>query len=320
MNKKLSKILGSLPPVTYVFIVAVILFGVLAPNFFELSNLSSIATQTSMLLIVSVGVTFVVLTEGIDLSTGSVISFSTVMWIFLMSKGLNVGIAALVTLLAAMAIGLVNGLIVGVGRVPAFIVTLGMQSVVAGLALVLTNGNSIYFSHQIFRFITDGRILFIPVMIVVSLVLYAISWILLYHTKFGARIYGLGGNEDSIVLAGKKPVIYYVGAYVFASFMAGVVGLLIASRIESGNPVAGVGWEFDAIAAVLLGGTSRQQGNGGIGGTVIGVLLITLLRNGLNVIGISAMYQSAMIGSTVLLAIVIDAYAKNMKTKSMEER
>lgn len=317
MNKKVKDILISLPPVTYVVLVCVVLFTSLAPKFLTVRNLGSIATQTATLLIVAVGVTFVVLTQGIDLSTGSVISFTTVLWISFMSRGVPYWLGALISLFIAIIIGTINGLIVGKGKVPAFIATLGMQSVVAGLALVLTSGNSIYHSHRVFRIITEGKILFIPMMIIISLVLYGLSWLLLYHTKFGARIYGLGGNEEAIVLAGKNPVKYYIGAYAFSSLMAGIVGLLIASRIESGNPIAGVGWEFDAIAAVLLGGTSRQEGNGGIGGTVLGVLLITLLRNGLNVVGVSAMYQSAMIGSAVLFAIVIDAYAKNLKNKSL---
>lgn len=317
MNKKMYNTLTSLPAVTYVIIVCIIIFSILSPNFLTLGNLGSIATQVSTLLIVAVGVTFVVLTQGIDLSTGSVIGFTTVLWILLIGRGLPFWLAGMITLAVDGLIGAINGLVVGKGKVPAFIATLGMQSVVAGIALVLTDGSSVYFSNPIFRVITEGQILFIPVMVVISIVLYGLSWLLLYHTKFGARIYGLGGNEEAIILGGKNPIIYYIGAYAFSSFMAGVVGILIASRIESGNPIAGVGWEFDAIAAVLLGGTARQEGNGGIGGTILGVLLITLVRNGLNMVGLSSMYQSAMIGSVVLFAIVIDAYAKNLKSKRL---
>lgn len=316
--KKNSLKFYNIPPVMWMLGLGIVIIAFLAPRFLSISNFKNIVIQASPLLILSIGSTMVILSEEIDLSVGGIISLSTVLWITFLNLGIPVFIAIVLTLIASASIGAVSGIIVSKGRVPSFIVTLGVASITAGIALVITQGSSIYFSHKIFSIIVNGEILFLPVPFVLGIIVYTLSWFILYRTKFGAQIFGLGGNRDALLLGGIDESKSIIGVFSYSALMAGITGLIIASRIESGNPTTGAGWEFDAIAATLIGGTSFTEGQGGIKGTILGVLLLVVIRNGLNVIGVQPMYQSGLIGSMVLLAIIIDVYISNYKSERVK--
>lgn len=306
-NKKWKGFLGSVPPIVWMMIIMLVLFSAAADNYLSAQNLMNILRQSVPLLILAIGQTMIVLTGGTDLSLGAQVSFVTVMWILLAQAGMNIYLAAPVAVCFAVLIGVANGLLVSKGKVPAFIATFGMQNIVNSIALVLTLGSSIYFSHHVFRNVYESEFLMIPAPIWIAVAVFAGSWILLYRTQFGTNIFGLGGNAEALSLAGVNTTKYYVKTYAFAGLLAGIAGLITACRVESGQPTVGSGWEFEAVAATILGGTSLNEGRGGIGGTVLGVLFLNMLRNGLNISGVSAMYQNAIIGIIVLGAIVMDA-------------
>ncbi len=308
----------NIPPVLWMLGIGVIIITFFAPGFFAINNFKNILIQASPLLIISIGSTMVILSEEIDLSFGGIISLSTVLWITFLNLGIPIYFAMLLTLLAAAAIGAISGTLVSKGKIPSFIVTLGMASITSGIALVITQGSSVYFSHKLFYIIVNGEILFLPIPLILASIIFAISWVVLYRTRFGAQIFGLGGNRDALSLGGIDKSKSIIGVFSYSGLMAGITGLIIASRIESGNPTTGEGWEFDAIAATLIGGTSFTEGQGGIKGTILGVLLLVVIRNGLNVIGIQPMYQSGLIGSMVLLAIIIDVYVANYKSERVK--
>lgn len=186
----------------------------------------------------------------------------------------------------------------------------GMQNIVNSISLLLTAGSSIYFSSFTYRIVTETTILMIPLMVWVAVVVFIIVWIVLKKTKFGTNIHGLGGNKEALVLAGISPVKCLIKTYAFAGFIAGIAGIITLCRVESGQTIVATGWEFQAVAATLLGGSSLREGKGGVTGTIFGVLLIQIIKNGLNVIGVQSIMQNAIIGSIVLAAIIIDAVVR----------
>ena len=185
-----------------------------------------------------------------------------------------------------------------------------MQNIVNSISLLLTAGSSIFYSSFTYRVVTETTILFIPLMVWVAAAVFIVVWIVLRKTKFGTNIYGLGGNREALVLAGISPVKCLIKTYAFAGMIAGIAGVITLCRVESGQPIVATGWEFQAVAATLLGGTSLREGKGGVTGTIFGVLLIRIIKNGLNVIGVQSIFQNAIIGSIVLAAIIIDAVVR----------
>lgn len=274
-------------------------------------NLENIMVQSAPLMILSFAQTLIVLTQGTDLSLGAQVSLVTVVWVWLANHGVNIYAAAAVAVVVVVCVGSLNGLLVSKGRIPPFIATFGMQNVAMSTALLLTAGSSIYFYHPIFEAVMESRVGgVVRVPIIIAACAFVLTWVLLYRTKFGTNIFGLGGNQEALSLAGVSITRSYIKTYAYAGFLAGVCGLLFACRVESGQPIGAMGWEFEAVAATLLGGTSLREGRGGVTGTIIGVLFLLSLRNGLNYHGISAMYQNAIIGSIVMLAIVVDALVR----------
>ncbi|MDR2478221.1 MAG: ABC transporter permease [Treponema sp.] len=305
--------LKKIPPVIWMLAGIMLFFNFITPDYFSAQNITNILIQSMPLMILSFGQTLIVLTQGTDLSLGAQVSFTTVLWIYLMRAGVPIGIAAFVTLCCTATVGIVNGLIVSKGRIPPFIATLGMQNVLNSISLLLTFGASIYYYHDIFQIVTEKSLLFLPLPVWIAVLVFLATWILLYKTKFGANVFGLGGNPEALTLAGVNTVVATVKTYAYAGVIAGISGLVTACRVESGQPVVGVGWEFHAVAATLLGGTSLREGRGGIVGTIFGVFMIRILQNGLNVSGVSTLYQNAIIGFIVLMAIVIDALLRRAK-------
>ncbi|MDD4111657.1 MAG: ABC transporter permease [Herbinix sp.] len=296
-----------LPPVSWMLLLIIIIFSLSSPNYLSLSNFRNVLIQATPLMIVAFAQTCIVLTQGTDLSLGAQVSFVTVMIVYLAKRGVPLIISMVISVLLAVLIGTINGIIVAKGNILPFIATFGTQNIINSISLLLTSGASIYYPSYTYRFIAESTFLFIPVMVWICILVFALVWIVLKKTKFGTNIIGLGGNREAMTLAGISPVKSLIKTYAFAGFIVGIAGIITLSRVESGQPTVAVGWEFQAVAATLLGGTSLREGKGGVTGTIFGVLLITIVKNGLNIIGIRSIYQNAIIGSIVLAAIIIDA-------------
>ncbi len=298
--------LSGIPPVAWINCLIFIIFSISSHGFLSFSNLLNICVQGSPLLIVAIGETMVILTQGIDLSVGYVLGFSGVCTAIFINSGAPVSVAILVGLFVGGLSGFVNGVLITKSKLPPFIATLGVGSIAYGIGLLLTGGKSILANQPVFRFIFEGKFFTIPMPIVLAIFIFWISWILIKKTALGRNIISLGGNAEALRVAGINIGWALILTYTISGLLAGVSGVIIAARAASGYAAAGLGWEFDAIAATIIGGTSFEEGKGGIGFTVLGVLLISILRNGLNIAGVTSMYQYAVIGIVVLSAIVID--------------
>ena len=298
------------PPALYMMLALMILYGGLVDNYFTVQNMVNIASQAAPLLVIACGQTLIVLLQGTDLSLGSIVSVVSVLWIVLLNVGIPMWLSMLMVLVSSAVFGFINGVIVAKGMLPAFIVTLGTQNIFKSVALLLCNSQTVYFSHSIFRTIAKDKLLGLPYSVWIAVLCFIVTWIVLRKTTFGMKITGLGGNSEALTLAGASISRNTIKAFVYAGIMAGIGGLLLCCRIESGNPNSGNGLEFNAIAAVLLGGTSMREGRGGVGGTIFGVLFMQVLKSGLTQVVLSSIYQNAIIGIVVLAAIIFDAFLK----------
>lgn len=254
----------------------------------------------------------VILTEGIDLSVGYVMGFAGVVLSLLSRAGWPIGWAILAGLLAGFLCGILNGIVVARLGLPPFIATLGVGSMAYGAGLVLTQGQSIQTLHPVLMFLTTGRILGINMSIIVALAVFGVAWTMMYETVFGRNVVALGGNPEALRATGVNVNLVQVLVYGACGLLAAIAGVLVASRTGSGYAAAAMGWDFDAIGATIIGGTSFEEGKGGIGKTVLGVLLISILRNGLNVAGVHNMYQFALIGLVVIGTIILDVRFRGM--------
>lgn len=298
------------PPVAWVLLLLIAFFGLAAPGFFTAGNFLNITLQGSVLLILAVAATLVILTEGIDLSPGSVLTLAGVTSVLALQQGLPLPAAILTGVLTGVACGAVTGLLITLGKLPPFIATLGMMGMAAGMALVFTRQGAIYTDRPGFIFLGSGSVGPLPMPTVVSGLVFLLAWIVLYQTDFGRYIISIGGNEAGTRLSGVNTRWWEFLTYVVAGALAGLGGVIMAARLHAADPIVGNGWEFDAIAATILGGTSFEKGNGGLAGTVLGVLLIAVLRNGLNVVGVEGMWQPALIGLVIIAAIVFNVLLK----------
>jgi ribose transport system permease protein len=306
MKPLLRHKLIAVPPVVWIILALCILYSYFAPGFFSFGNLVNIGCQAAPLLVLAVGATMVILTEGIDLSCGIVLGFAGVGFSLLVQRGWPVWEAMVGGIIIATVCGLVNGVLVAGFNLPPFIATLGMASAITGVGLVFTGGVSIPVRDDLLDFIANGVLLGIRMPILIALAAFAIGWVVMRFTAFGRNVYALGGNPEALRLSGASTTSALIATYSVAGLLAGIAGILVAARTASGHISAGVGWDFDAIAATIIGGTSFEEGKGGVGYTILGVALIAVLRNGLNVAGVPNMYQFALIGAVVLGAIMFD--------------
>ena len=250
------------------------------------------------------------LLQGTDLSLGAMISFQCVLWIYLLNQGIPLLVSVLLIVLSGTVMGALNGFLVTRGKIMIFIVTLATQNIFKSAALLLSGNQTLYYRHDIFRIIAKEGPFHITWSVWIGLLCFFFTMLLLRRTKFGMRIKGLGGNPEALTFSGISIAKYTMLVFVYAGIMAAVAGMLLCCRIESGNSNAGNGMEFTSVAAVLLGGTSLREGRGGVEGTIFGVLLIQMLKSGLMQLGVSSIYQTAIIGIVVLLAIVMDTLVK----------
>jgi ribose transport system permease protein len=295
-----------------------IVLSLLSNVFLTGDNIMNIFLQASINGVVAVGMTFVIITGGIDLSVGSIAATCVV--VIGLTKNIfgeytaASGIASIVlALVAGCVLGAVNGLTITKGKLPPFISTLGMMSMARGLALILTGGRPIGDLPPIVRFIGSGKILFgIYMPIIVMLVIYVLAFWILKYTWQGRSTYAIGGNKEASRLSGIKVDRTIMITYIISGFCAAVAAVLNGGRLNSANPTAGVEYEMDAIAASVIGGASLAGGEGTIIGTFIGALLISVLRNGLNILGTSSYWQQLVIGAVIIAAVMVDT-VKNKK-------
>ena len=300
MKKQLVGIIGPLAGLLVICIGLTIMSDV----FLTVDNFRNIANQVAVNLILASGATLVIILAGIDLSVGSLLALAgAVAGKCVLQWGVPAGIAA--GLLVGMVGGLFNGSIISYGRVAPFIVTLGSMTILRSLTLVFTGGRPISNYPDSFHFIGEGSM---PLFIAAAVVIVCFG--LLMFTRFGRYIYAIGGNEDASRLSGINVRLNKMVVYVIAGLLAGVGSIVYISRLDSAQPQAGVGFELDAIAAVVIGGTSLSGGQGGILGTLLGALIIGVLHNGLNLMEVSAFWQQAFIGSVIIIAVLIDQLRK----------
>ncbi len=252
--------------------------------------------------------TFVILTGGIDLSVGSILALSSALVAGMMASGMDPFLAMAVGLLAGLVMGIVNGIIIAKGKVAPFIATLATMTIFRGLTLVYMDGRPItgLGDHLMFQMFGRGYFLGIPVPAVTMMIAFAVLYFILKKTTFGRRTFAIGGNEEAAALSGINVTRIKVMIYGLSGILAALAGIVLTSRLDSAQPTAGTSYELDAIAAVVLGGTSLSGGRGWIVGTFIGVLIIGVLNNGLNLLGVSSFFQQVVKGLVILLAVLID--------------
>jgi ribose transport system permease protein len=289
-------------------IVVCVALSAMSPNFLTLSNSFDVMRQVSINAVIAFGMTLSILLGGIDLSVGSILAVSSVLSAMTMKSGHDAALAAGIALLAGAAMGSLNGVVIAKGKVAPFIATLGTMTLLRGLALVLSNGSPISdFSSNFFAMLGDGYVArLIPVPVVVMLAMFAVFWFVLTRTVFGRHVYATGGNAEAATLSGVNTDRVQILVYTVSGAMAALAGVILTSRLDSAQPTAGAGYELDAITAVVLGGTSLAGGRGWIFGTLVGALLIGVLNNGLNLMGVSAFYQQVVKGAVILLAVLLD--------------
>jgi ribose transport system permease protein len=299
--------LQKLGPFVALLIISVAL-SIVSRDFLTVDNLLNVMRQASINALIAFGMTLVILLGGIDLSAGSVLALSSVIIATLLSSGTPAVVATLAGLVAGGLMGLANGIIISKGKVAPFIATLGSMTVLRGLALVVSNGSPISsFNSDFFSLLGGGYVArLVPIPVVLMLVMFGVFWVLLRKTVFGRHIYATGGNAESAKLSGVKVDRIQLWVYTIAGVMSALAGVVLTSRLNSAQPTAGTGYELDAIAAVVLGGTSLTGGRGWIFGTLVGALLIGVLNNGLNLLDVSSFYQQVIKGAVILLAVLID--------------
>lgn len=300
-NKKFS-INGALIGLIILFVI----FGVLSDSFLTSYNIINIARQCSYNLILAVGMTFVILTGGIDLSVGGVLALVGTLAAGLMSGGMSVGLAVTIGLAVGVVFGIFNGVCIAYGNIPAFITTMATLSIARALALIYSGGYPITGMPASFSFIGTGTIVFMPVPVILAIIVIIAGVFILKKSVLGRYIYAIGGNAKAAKFSGINVNLWTVITYTIHGLLTAIAGLVLTARMNSGQPSAASGIELDIIAAVVIGGTSMSGGKGGVFGTVVGALVITVLNNGLTLLNVNPYLQGLIVGIVILVAVFID--------------
>jgi ribose transport system permease protein len=296
-----------IPGAGYLLVVLLIVFSIFGEGFATLPNILNIGVQGSVLLLLALPMTLIIMSEGLDLSMGAVLSLAGVVLATLLMNGHSLALALAAAAGVGLTFGLANGVLVVALGLPPFVATLGTLGIAQGLALVLTGGQSVVGIGDALPALYESRIVGVPFSIAIALGAFLVFWLASRQTRLGAYISALGGNREALALAGVRVNLFHVGIYALGGLMSGFAALLLTGRMSAGHPTAAIGLEFDAVAAVIVGGTSFERGNGTLAGTLVGVLTIGVLRNGLNVLSVPSSLQVASIGVLVIAALVVDA-------------
>ncbi|MBD2298924.1 ribose ABC transporter permease [Nostoc sp. FACHB-87] len=296
------QVAGILP----ILVIICILFSLLSPNFFTAGNAVNILRQASINIVLATGMTFVILTGGIDLSVGSILAVSAVVAVLVSLIPVLGWLAVPAALLTGLCLGLLNGALITYLDVPPFIVTLGSLTALRGAAYLVANGTTVINRNINFAWIGNSYVGPLPCLVILALLTVAVSWFVLRQTVLGVQIYAVGGNERAARLTGIKVNRVLLFVYGVSGLLAGLAGVMSASRLYSATGMLGQGYELDAIAAVILGGTSFTGGIGTIGGTLLGALIIAVLNNGLTLLNMSYFWQLVVKGLVIIAAVMID--------------
>jgi inositol transport system permease protein len=305
--------------IVFIFLGMCVLLAVFSPNnsFLKPQNLINVVRQISVIGLLALGVMVCIIALGIDLSLGSVLGLSAVVtaslvqqigWKEALYPGFNapVVVALLAGLFIGIGLGAVNGSLIAVFRIPPFIATLGMMTIARGLAYIYSNGRPVSTLTPEFLFIGGGALLGVPFPIIVFGVVILLTHLMLNNTRFGRHVYAIGGNETAARVSGVKIGRTKILIYAFSGLMAGLGGVVLTARVQSATPSLGTGYELDAIAAAVIGGTSFAGGIGTVWGTVVGALIIGVMNNGLDLLNVSPFYQQVVKGVIIIVAIIID--------------
>ncbi|OQX84004.1 ribose ABC transporter permease [candidate division KSB1 bacterium 4484_87] len=296
-------------------LIVVIILSLLSPHFLTTENLISIALQMSVIAIMSIGQMWIIISGGIDLSVGSILALSGVTTTMLINSHVPFFPAVLVGVAVGSFAGFVNGFLIAVGKLPPFISTLGMMGIARGMALIITKGVPIFGLPSYFSVLGNGRLAgILPYPILITLVLAVLAHVILTRTPFGRYTYAIGSNFEAARLSGVRTTSLLIYIYTLGGLLAGLGGIILASRLSTGQPTAGTGYELDVIAACVIGGASLSGGVGTIWGAILGSLLIGVLRNGCNLLDISAFWQQVAIGGIIVIAVFVDQYQKKNKS------
>ncbi len=300
--------LSRVPGVAWILGFLVIGFAFATGDFLSGPNLLNIGLQSVILLMLALPMTLIIMTEGVDISMGALLTLASVVLAWVLAHDGSLMLALAASLAIGLVFGLANGMLVAWLKMPPFVVTLGTMGMAEGLALLFTDGQSIVVANDTLAAVYGGSLLGIPQTLLIGAIAYVFTHWLLYHTRFGTYIFALGGNPDALSLAGIRTNAYLIAVYAFGGLMTGLAALILTSRMSSGHPTAAIGMEFDAIAAVVVGGTSFEHGNGWLFGTLLGVLAVGALRNGLNLLTVPSSVQVSCIGLLVIVALLIDGF------------
>ncbi|MEI6002291.1 ABC transporter permease [Paraburkholderia bengalensis] len=293
-----------------VFLILGAVLSVSSSHFLSLGNIANLMDQSVVTGIVAIGQTFVILVAGIDLSVGALTGISAViLGLAMTSAGLPIPMAIFGSLICGALLGLINGLLVTFGRIAPFIVTLGMMSIGRSLAYIVSNGNSISSLPESFAVFGSADMSGIPANFIFVVALFVVAWSYLSYTKGGRTIYAIGSNIEAARASGLKVSYYMTFAYVLSGALSAVGGVMLSSRLMSIDPVAGTGLELDAIAAVVIGGASLFGGRGSMIGTFLGVLIMVMIRNALNLLNVGPYWQGSAIGAIIIIAVLAERFA-----------
>ena len=294
-------------------IALIIVFSFLSPSFREFNNILNIILQVSIIAISAFGMTFALIIAGIDLSIGSTIALSGTTAALLLNMKVPFALALVLCLLMGIILGFINGFLISKAEIPAFIVTVATMGIFRGIAYILTGGGPVQIANEKFLYLGNEKLFGIPFPIVILIVVFIIMNIIVGKIKFGRQAYIIGGNEEAAMYSGinvKKVKVYI---YMLIGFLAALSGIILASRLYSGQPNSATGYELDAIAAAVLGGTSLSGGYGTITGTFIGAIIIGVINNGMNLLNITYFYQLIVKGLVIILAVYFDVQSKKKK-------
>ena len=292
-------------------ILLCIVMSFASPYFLSLTNLMNVLRQSTLIGIVAAGMTMIIITGGIDLSVGSILSLSSCLTAgMIIWYGWNVWLSVALGIIIGAVFGLLNGLLITQIPLPPFIATLGIMGVARGLAFVYTGGAPIYTFPKSFRYLGQGMIGPVPFPVILMLIIYVLFYILLKRTKLGRYTYAIGGNEEAAILSGIQVGKFKTVVYALTGALAALAGMILAARLDAATSVAGDGFELDVIAAVVIGGTSLSGGQGGVIGSLIGALIMGVVRNGLNLLLVSSHWQRVILGVIILVAVTVDVLRK----------
>lgn len=299
----------------FTLIALIIGLAIATPNFLTASNLSSVVRQTAVINIMALGMTLVIIAGGIDLSVGSILAIGGLAGTSYLAGGGGILMGVFIGTLAGAACGAANGVMISGLKINPFIVTLGTMGIFRGLALIFSNGLPVHDLPARFGFLGEGNLLHVPVVLWILLVCGVAMHILLEHTRLGRYSFAIGSNEAAAVYAGVPVAFHTVSVYAIAGLLTGLAGMIEASRLMTGQPTSGQGYELQAIAAVVIGGGSLRGGEGSVVGTLIGAFIMGLLANGSDLLGTNPYWQQVVIGAAIIIAVTVDEFRKRRRPR-----